>query len=618
MDRQPRLRAGVADPRPASQESSTVLDAGVSSMAPGGGVVGVYQPRRVANSRYSDAARRMSVKVPKDGIMMKITNVFDVYRSVRLLVGMIANAWGLTSQVTTHFRQVMPGLIKIDAGNQVHVCPGYLLSDLMGVCVSQSSMGSTGRSLDEGDMVVKDIRVQEMQLRAPSAYFADVLLLLKLRFLLRIHSACSELDYKMCSFKNLILGLQYVMIQQHAEAETDNVFDTKVSNQVGSHCQLESVVDDIFDQIERALGKSWRGFLEYTYTCDPMRCIQSSKMDSTLTPLKIASNDNLAVVLDTIFLTNFLRRSRQDACGNLREFYDELDSLGVHLPEVPPLRGAPHIKAWVRAQTKPTRQDRERVASKDHEKLAQLDAVLLAAAVELHLPEVIASAEEIAEALVINREVTMGASAPEPASFGSTGRAPGSAGPPAARVILVDKPQLSPAIFEVAVHLIHHHMTFPDGIRERLYILLMDEYGMTKDNQQKLAIAVTQNIDGKRLSEDTLLCMEHRERTRLRQWQSDTNMNTSHLLIGPLVAAPIEKGKPARYTIDPPVLPRAKFGSYDMTKSLPDLRGFAAKRAPAGASPFKVPMSTGPLTMDHDLKKLRTTGLFIKMPPLGP
>ena len=38
------------------------------------------------------------------------------------------------------------------------------------------------------------------------------------------------------------------------------------------------------------------------------------------------------------------------------------------------------------------------ILAKDNEKLAQLDAVVLTTAVEIHLPEVIASAEEIAEA----------------------------------------------------------------------------------------------------------------------------------------------------------------------------------------------------------------------------
>lgn len=225
-----------------------------------------------------------------------------------------------------------------------------------------------------------------------------------------------------------MLGMQYVMLQQHAEAETDSIFDSKVSQQVGSHCQLESVIDDIYDQLERAMGRGWRSFLEYVYTCDPSRCVQSPKMDSTLTPVKIVSNENLAVVLDTVFVTNFIRRSRKDECNNLRHLYDELEMLGMQLPEPPPLRGAQHLRAWTRAQTKPARADRARIASKDNEKLAQLDAVLLTTAVELHLPEVIASAEEIAEAQVVNGAVSTGDSAPEPASFGSTGRAPGALG----------------------------------------------------------------------------------------------------------------------------------------------------------------------------------------------
>merc|ERR1719356_963169 len=101
-------------------------------------------------------------------------------------------------------------------------------------------------------------------------YFKHIVVLLKLRWLLRLHSACCELDYKMCSCANLIKGIQYVALQQYAEAEADSIFDSKV-NVSGSHVNVESLTDDIFDQLQRALGKSWQPFLEYVSTCDPTR-----------------------------------------------------------------------------------------------------------------------------------------------------------------------------------------------------------------------------------------------------------------------------------------------------------------------------------------------------------
>merc|ERR1712232_1015713 len=103
-------------------------------------------------------------------------------------------------------------------------------------------------------------------------------------------------------------------------------------------------------------------------------------------------------------------------------------------------------------------------------------------------------------------------------------------------------------------------------------------------------------------------------------YQADSHKDTSHLLVAPLVACPIDKGKPAKFTMSPPIKPRNRFASHfnheDMTRSLPDLRGFTAKHTD-GREPFKVPLLTGPLTMDHELKKLRTTGFFVRMPPLN-
>merc|ERR1719183_922778 len=118
--------------------------------------------------------------------------------------------------------------------------------------------------------------VQEVYVQYETSYFPYIILLLKLRWLLRLHSACCELDYKMCSLKNLIMGLQVVCLQQHAEAEADSGFDAKVVQHIGSHINLESTLDDITDQLQRALGKSWGVFLEYAATCDPARSAHGS------------------------------------------------------------------------------------------------------------------------------------------------------------------------------------------------------------------------------------------------------------------------------------------------------------------------------------------------------
>merc|ERR1719450_924442 len=94
------------------------------------------------------------------------------------------------------------------------------------------------------------VTILEATCKMNTPYFKHIVLLLKLRWLLRLHSACCELDYKMCSFSPLIKGLQIVSVQQCAEVETDSVFEKKVSQNVGAHINMESIVDDIFDQLQ--------------------------------------------------------------------------------------------------------------------------------------------------------------------------------------------------------------------------------------------------------------------------------------------------------------------------------------------------------------------------------
>jgi hypothetical protein len=344
-------------------------------------------------------------------------------------------------------------------------------------------------------------------------------------------------------------------------------------------------------------------------------------MDRAKPPV-ICSNESLAAVLDSIFIADFLRQPRTQSHGRLRELYDDLEMLGIQAPELPALKGAANLRAWATAKTKPTRKDREKGSGKQMEKLAQVDFVALTCAVELHEPEVMATQEEIQESgttVAPPRELQADAT-PQITDFAIDGEKPGSAGPPAARVILEEKPRLTGHIFDGAIAALQHHMTFPDGIRERLFRILTEEYGLTQEQSERVGIATAQNIDGHRLPEYTLLQMDKREKVRIRDYMAYTNKECNHLLITALVPAPCHKGKPAKYTLPPPVpfrpgLPGSAFGSMDMTRSLPDLRGFKAKNS-LGRDEFKVPLSTGPLTTDPDLGKLRTTGFFIRMPPL--
>lgn len=337
----------------------------------------------------------------------------------------------------------------------------------------------------------------------------------------------------------------------------------------------------------------------------------------------IVANDSLATVTDIIFLADFLRQPRTQLRGRLRGLYDDLEVLGIQAPELPALCGATNLRVWAIAKTKPTRKDREKGGGKQMEKLAQIDFVALACALELHKKEVMASEEEIEDAVdttLTSPEHIQTDATPEISDLGMDGDKPSSAGPPAARIILEDKPRLTGVIFDGALSALQHHITFPDGIRERVFKILCEEYGLTQEQGERVGIATAQNIEGHRLPEHTLLEMDNREKVRIKNHEVHTNYDCSHLLVSSLVPAPAHKGQPTKYTLSPPLPIRrghlgSAFGSIDMTKSLPNLRGFTAKNS-LGRGEFKVPLSTGPLTLDPDIGKLRSTGFFIRMPPL--
>eukprot|EP00928_Gymnodinium_smaydae_P079811 TRINITY_DN63655_c0_g1_i1.p1 TRINITY_DN63655_c0_g1~~TRINITY_DN63655_c0_g1_i1.p1 ORF type:complete len:674 (-),score=127.08 TRINITY_DN63655_c0_g1_i1:182-2101(-) len=540
-----------------------------------------------------------------------IKSVFDIHKAVRVLVHFTSSRWNAENGTQSCFRQVLPGLARVHVGDtDEYVVPGFLLQDLEPVITRSEPTGK------KENIMITDPAVQDVYVKFHTPYFKHIIVLLKIRWLLRLHSACCELDYKMCSIATVVKGIQYVALQQWAEAESDSIFDIKVNKQIGSHVNLESLLNDIIHQLQKGMGGSWRGFLEYVGTCDPNRSVHYSRMD--LSPAQIISNDNIRMMIDTIFVACFLRGRREDVAADLKGLYATIEMLGLQVPVLPPLRAGQNLRIWGKAKMKQlTQHDRHRANRKDIEKLAQLDAVLLCAAIELQSPEVFATPEEAAEMSIATtmpkKLLQVGDVAPPPVDVGVVVNNTIEA-PPPARQILVDKPLLSPPLFNAVLHCIHHHMTFPSGIRERMYSLLVEDYGLSREQSERLAIAVTQNIDGKRLPNHTLLEMEAREKVRLHDYEATSFKDCSHLLLSPLVSAPLERTNRPRYTAAVPT--RHNYDSLAMTKSLPDLRGFSVRRND-GRDAFKVPLSTGPLTHDASTNMLRTTGFFIKMPPLS-
>ena len=50
-----------------------------------------------------------------------------------------------------------------------------------------------------------------------------VLTWMKLRLMLKLHSALVELDSKLCSLRRFLVGILYVIIQQYADQPSDSV-----------------------------------------------------------------------------------------------------------------------------------------------------------------------------------------------------------------------------------------------------------------------------------------------------------------------------------------------------------------------------------------------------------
>mmetsp|Transcript_15146 Transcript_15146/g.34486 ORF Transcript_15146/g.34486 Transcript_15146/m.34486 type:complete len:642 (+) Transcript_15146:60-1985(+) len=550
-----------------------------------------------------------------------IRNVFDLYKEVRTISGMIANVWGwtTTSNTAAATRMSLPALVKVYNGGQVHVIPGFLIQDISSMNVSANPTHAMHWPNTKPG-ISRSPLVEVLHLVHPSPYFTQMVILMKLRWLLRLHSAACELDYKICSFRGIIIGLNYLVLQSHAELTADSGFEKyKVSKHVGSHVQLESVVDDITDQLQRSLGRSWRGFLEYVSTCDPQCSKMNSQMD-LLQQAKVVSNHGLAQSLDAAFVAQFLRLERRvDSPTRLMELYADMEFLGMALPEVPSFCGASHLANFVNALLRPTGKNREKLHGKQAEKLAQLDAVLLCHAVELKLPEVMAvDADFIVEEGSPPSAVGDPSPGIKPPIYPQGGQGDPDDGPPAARVSMDEKPFVKPNVFTACVHCIQHHVTFPVGIRERLHHVLTEDYNLTQEQVERLTIGTTSNVQGTRLSEKVLNGIFDKEKSRLREHGATYNKDTSYLLVPSLVQPPLEQGTPAKFHTAPAkaaTLPRtlSGFNGLDMVRSLPNLTSSSWVE---GRDPFKVPRGTGPLTYDHKSQKLKTTGFFIKMPPL--
>lgn len=422
-----------------------------------------------------------------------------------MFVNNVIVAWTSEIPKTDVFSDFAVALIKVHAGRRRYDVPMFLLPDLLAM---------TGRSSSSLKPKLGH-RLTHVQISQESTYFPDIFLLLKLRWLLRLHSACCELEYKICSLSNILWGIQHLVL--HSEEAL---------------CQ--TLVEDIIDQLQRGLGTSWPAFVGYVATCNPKQSVCNSKTNSLhkqgrrIDKWLFQTNSALVYCTETAFLTGFMRKPRlADKPSSLREFCEALEALGIPELLLPPLEEAQHLEAWVSACEKPTAEDNQRVAHKDAERLARLDCVLLSAAAELQSPEVLqpTSVKEFADwaSAIADAKARL-----ENSSASATLSMMVPLLDPADKPI----PLLKPEMLEMAIQCVGHRSCFLSGVRARFAVILREEYARGKNAQsllQTLLLAENQDADGTSLLQTHMRSIASNEKNRLLGYGIQNNTRTQYL-----------------------------------------------------------------------------------------
>eukprot|EP00931_Biecheleriopsis_adriatica_P061419 TRINITY_DN36929_c0_g2_i1.p1 TRINITY_DN36929_c0_g2~~TRINITY_DN36929_c0_g2_i1.p1 ORF type:complete len:556 (+),score=109.50 TRINITY_DN36929_c0_g2_i1:25-1692(+) len=441
----------------------------------------------------------------------KVETFEALQEQIASFVHHLSIVWGQSNLKQNPMSQVMYNSVKVRTARNVYLVPGCLLPELLALA----------RWENPSLKVKPGQAVKEVHLRHDSRYLPHVFLLLKMRWLLRLHSASCELDCKLCSLANVIQGLQHIALQHHEDVY-DSFFDGRDSQNVG-HVHIDVTVENLLDQMQRVLGTSWSAFVKYVESCNPHCSMRMSKtsslhrLGSRQDRSQLMLNESLAICLETAFVANFLRQ-RPSKGGSLCNLYQYLRRLGVQEPALPKLGGLRHLAAWMAAQDRPTRKDNLRVQHRQAGKLAQLEAVLLAAALELESPEVLEDT-------------------PMPPR-GSLGR----------RKIL-----LKEVFLELATFCIHHHSLFPAGLRERIAQMVAEEFPSScpsapddvedfewrcedsaacrevSSGKVRAVLAASLSADAGHISKPAVLEMRRRERNRLLAYQLQNHSDTLYL-----------------------------------------------------------------------------------------
>ncbi|KAF4708076.1 hypothetical protein FOZ62_024964 [Perkinsus olseni] len=441
-------------------------------------------------------------------------------------------------------------------------------------------------------------------------FLPHVLMRLKLQWLLKLHSAMCEVDYDLCSLRRFFDGLLTVMVRETVDIGGDSVLENKVSKERAT-LSLDLVIDDFIAQLQTRLGVGFDALLSYVATADPNRAIMASLVEPA-GQLPVTSTHEVRQMLDDIFIaylvtTLEVSKPLYTALSEVRRFGLPLpDTLvrAVHYyedkrpmrfeegcmptesssPSTPNLDSLCPDKSWKSPAVKLLRglMDWGRATSfttrKNNERAAQRAAIILVALIEL-------------------------------------------------RVVDGAHPTMMKYLLKVATH----HFTFPKGLRRRVTDVLPQACGMFEDTRMRLVDAGQVNSDLPVLTEGKLLEIRGNEMIRLRLYHHSTGSDVDHLTLPPARGPLAEDGKACRYWRYQSAL-NGRGKRMQKCESFASLRRHefedvmaedremvrkALRRTTSTRDTFKVPTTSGSLTYDDRVGRLRFQSVFSRMSNLG-
>mmetsp|Transcript_51774 Transcript_51774/g.118049 ORF Transcript_51774/g.118049 Transcript_51774/m.118049 type:complete len:474 (+) Transcript_51774:88-1509(+) len=460
----------------------------------------------------------------------------EIYEEVSLLVKNAVSLWSWHHHTTTVFRQRLPGTVSVFVGEEQFLVHRFLL---------------------EGSPLFHEAvegKHREVRLPPLTVNFTHILTLLKIRWCLQLHSAMSELDHKLCSLRRLADGVLWVITQQFADAPSDSVFSRKVQ-QTGANLNLNSVLDDLIEQLQRVMGIGFDAFLDYVRSCDAHRSLERSSVDLSLP--RVSVNVTMQNTMDDIYTAYLLRLPPSI---RILSMIEDLETFQIRPPEVPEYDTS-ILRKWLSATTAMTK--------KRLEKSVQRQVVHLVANIEMRDPR------------------TFDLDQP-----------------------FYDKEAMDAELFDMLCEVVSHHSTFPAEIRERILVNVPQLYGLTKEQFQKMASMSMVNRDDPTLSHEELHKLKDKELDRLSKRTEVLGQRNHHCRLPSLSGMPSKSGKTPKYW-EVADLPMQMRNSMEFPPP-PQTREWTDRRVP-----FKVPCVTGPWTWDPDVGRFRAQGVFSKSGNLG-